>query len=162
MAAAARSAAGAARRARLGRQRHAHQRPQPLDRARAARAVAVDAGRKLRQHPARAARRRRRDCWRDRAAVTHLGDELADFADTAAVLALCRSRDRVDTSVAHLAGALGRPTCGAAAVLAGLALDARSRRSPWYPAVRLFRQPAIGDWASVIARVRAELAAIAA
>ena len=41
--------------------------------------------------------------------ILHLGDELADFADTAAVLALCDLAICVDTSVAHVAGALGRP-----------------------------------------------------
>jgi tetratricopeptide (TPR) repeat protein len=90
--------------------------------------------------------------------ITHLGDELADFADTAAVLSLCDLVICVDTSVAHVAGALGRPTL----VLLPFQPDWRwtldRDRSPWYPAMRLFRQPAPGDWASVIARVRDELA----
>ena len=89
--------------------------------------------------------------------IAHLGDDLADFADTAAVLTLCDLLICVDTSVAHVAGALGRPAC----VLLPFQPDWRwtldRDRSPWYPALRLFRQPVPGDWSSVIARVRAEL-----
>jgi tetratricopeptide (TPR) repeat protein len=91
--------------------------------------------------------------------VTHLGPELADLADTAAVLALVDLVVCVDTSVAHLAGALGRPCF----VLLPFQPDWRwtldRETSPWYPALRLFRQPSIGDWASAIARVRQALAA---
>jgi hypothetical protein len=90
--------------------------------------------------------------------ITHLGGELADFTDTAAVLALADLVICVDTSIAHVAGALGRP----AWVLLPFQPDWRwtqdRNHSPWYPAVRLFRQPAIGDWSGVIAKVRDELA----
>ena len=89
--------------------------------------------------------------------ITHLGAELADFTDTAAVLALADLVICVDTSIAHVAGALGRP----AFVLLPFQPDWRwtldRERSPWYPALRLFRQPAIGDWPSVIARVATKL-----
>jgi len=92
--------------------------------------------------------------------VMHLGDELESFDDTAAVLTLCDAVVCVDTSVAHVAGALGRP----AMVLLPFQPDWRwtldRERSPWYPAMRLLRQPAIGDWASVIARAGHEVAAI--
>jgi tetratricopeptide (TPR) repeat protein len=85
--------------------------------------------------------------------LTHVGDALADFDDTAAVLALVDLVITVDTSVAHLAGALGRPTF----VLVPFCPDWRwmlaRADSPWYPTARLFRQPAVGDWESVIARV---------
>ena len=86
----------------------------------------------------------------------HLGDELADFSDTAAVLALADLVITVDTSVAHLAGALGRPLW----ILLPFWPDWRwtlDRASPWYPDARLFRQGADGDWDPVIARVRAEI-----
>jgi tetratricopeptide (TPR) repeat protein len=90
--------------------------------------------------------------------IVHLGPELDDFADTAAVLALVDLVVSVDTSVAHVAGALGRPGF----VLLPFQPDWRwlldRDHSPWYPAVKLFRQPAIGDWGPVIERVRAELA----
>jgi tetratricopeptide (TPR) repeat protein len=90
--------------------------------------------------------------------IVHLGDELTDFADTAAVLSLADLVISVDTSVAHLAGALGRP----AWVMLPFQPDWRwtldGERSPWYPATRLFRQPAIGNWASVVERVREDIA----
>ena len=89
--------------------------------------------------------------------LLHLGSELDDFDDTAAVLSLVDLAITVDTSVAHLAGALGRPTW----LLVPFAPDWRwmldREDSPWYPTARLFRQPAPGDWASVIGAARAEL-----
>jgi len=93
--------------------------------------------------------------------LTHLGGELADFADTAAVLALADLVISVDSAVAHLAGAMGRPLW----ILLPFAADWRwmldREDSPWYPTARLVRQPSLGDWDSVIGRVRAELAVAA-
>jgi len=86
--------------------------------------------------------------------VTHLGGQFADMADTAAVLSLVDLVIAVDTSVVHLAASMGRPTW----VLLPFTPDWRwtlsSERSPWYPKARLFRQPAIGDWASVVTALR--------
>ncbi|MBX9823558.1 MAG: tetratricopeptide repeat protein [Xanthobacteraceae bacterium] len=86
--------------------------------------------------------------------IAHVGAELDDFADTAAVLTLCDLLVCVDTSVAHVAGALGRPV----ALLVPFQPDWRwmldREASPWYPSIRLFRQSAPRDWDGVIARVR--------
>jgi tetratricopeptide (TPR) repeat protein len=84
--------------------------------------------------------------------VTHVGAELDDFADTAAVVTLCDLVITVDTSVAHLAGALGRPLW----VMLTFAPDWRwtlGESTPWYPGARLFRQSTQGDWHGVVARV---------
>lgn len=84
-------------------------------------------------------------------------DALTDFAETAALLALMDLVVTADTSVAHLAGAMGRPTW----LLVPFAPDFRWLRDradcPWYPSFRLFRQDRRGDWDSVVARVAAEL-----
>jgi len=89
--------------------------------------------------------------------VTHVGAELADFSDTAAVIALADLVVTVDTAVAHLTGAIGRPVW----VLLPFAPDWRwtltGETTPWYPTARLFRQTALGDWDGVIARIGAEL-----
>ena len=80
-----------------------------------------------------------------------------DFADTAALIALMDAVVTVDTSVAHLAGALGKPVC----ILIPHNPDWRwmlgRDDSPWYPTARLFRQPVPGDWDSVLDRVAAAL-----
>lgn len=90
-----------------------------------------------------------------------LGHELRDFADTAAALETIDLLITVDTSIAHLAGALGKPCW---VLLPWHKTDWRWLRdrddSPWYPGtMRLFRQTRRGDWAEVIARVHAALAA---
>src|SRR5262249_33543299 len=93
------------------------------------------------------------------APVLHLGPELADFDDTAAVLAHCDVVISVDTSVAHLAGALGRPLWLLLPFAADWRWTAADERSPWYPAARLYRQPQLGDWESVVTKVLKDLPA---
>lgn len=84
--------------------------------------------------------------------------ELTDFVDTAGLIKQLDLVVSVDTSVAHLAGALGAPTI----VLLPFAADFRWLRagdaSAWYPGMRLFRQPRPKDWDSVIDAVREHLA----
>jgi tetratricopeptide (TPR) repeat protein len=91
--------------------------------------------------------------------VLHLGSELADFDDTAAVLAQCELAIAVDTSVAHLAAAMGRPVWILLPYFSDWRWTAAEGKSPWYPSARLFRQPQPGNWASVIARVASEVSA---
>lgn len=91
--------------------------------------------------------------------VIDLSPELSDFVDTAAALQNLDLLITIDTAGAHLAGALGRPTW----VLLQFAADwrwfAERSDSPWYPTLRLFRQPKPGDWETPIARVANELRA---
>jgi len=81
-----------------------------------------------------------------------------DLSDAAAAVSNLDLVITVDTSVCHLAGALAAPVW----TLIPFAPDWRwllqREDSPWYPTMRLFRQPKIGDWQSVVERVRAELA----
>ena len=90
--------------------------------------------------------------------IRNYGDQLKNFADTAALVELMDLVVTVDTAVAHLAGAMGKPVW----ILLPHNSDWRwlldCVDSGWYPTARLFRQPAMGDWASVIQQVGAELA----
>ena len=85
-------------------------------------------------------------------------DEVEDFADTAAIIDHLDLVISVDTSVLHLAGALGKP----AWLLNRFDTDWRwlldREDSPWYPTVRIFRQTSFGDWDSVLPRVAEALA----
>ncbi|SMH45340.1 tetratricopeptide repeat protein [Azospirillum agricola] len=89
-------------------------------------------------------------------------DGVRDFADTAALLANLDLLIAVDTSAAHLAGAMGLPVW----LLLPFVPDWRwlldRSDSPWYPSLRLFRQPRPGDWATVLGTVAAVLKAQAA
>lgn len=100
---------------------------------------------------------------RDRAAlaafptlVDHAA-RIGDFADTAALVAQMDLVVSADTSVLHLAGAMSRPVWGLIPFMPDWRWLLRRSDSPWYPTMRLFRQPAHGDWASVVARVTAAL-----
>ncbi len=90
--------------------------------------------------------------------IRQFGDAIQDFGDTAALCELMDLVISVDTSVAHLSGALGKPTW----VLLPYVPDWRwlldREDSPWYPSVRLYRQDSDREWAKVLGSVRAELA----
>jgi len=87
----------------------------------------------------------------------HYEEELADFSDTAALCALMDVVVSVDTSVAHLSGALGKPTW----LMLPFSPDWRwllgRRDSPWYPGMRLYRQNEPGNWNDVFEDVRRDL-----
>lgn len=77
-------------------------------------------------------------------------NELDDFADTAALIANLDLVIAVDTAVAHLAGAMGKPVWTLLPFSPEWRWLLHRADSPWYPTMRLFRQPAIGDWKSVM------------
>jgi len=83
---------------------------------------------------------------------------IRDFADTAAFAGNLDLLISVDTSVAHLAGAMGVPTWLIAAYSADWRWLLDREDCPWYPSVRIFRQASPGDWPGVIERVAAALA----
>ncbi len=93
--------------------------------------------------------------------VQHLGDDIVDFADSAAIISQLDLLLCVDTAVAHLAGALGIPCW---IMLPAYQPDWRwlsaRQDSPWYPSVRLFRQNQEGEWASVVEEIALQLAAL--
>jgi hypothetical protein len=86
-----------------------------------------------------------------------LSPELTDFHETAAAMTALDLIITIDTSTAHLAGALGRPTW----TLLPWSPDWRwlldREDSPWYPTMRLFRQTKLDEWGDVLERVREEL-----
>jgi tetratricopeptide (TPR) repeat protein len=89
--------------------------------------------------------------------VRDFSADLADFAETAGLVEQLDLVISVDTSVAHLAGGMGKPVW----LLLPFAPDYRwmlgRADSPWYPGMRLFRQPVFGDWAGVVREVAAAL-----
>jgi tetratricopeptide (TPR) repeat protein len=94
---------------------------------------------------------------RERADIVDLTEHLIDFSETAALVSCLDLVITVDTSVAHLSAALGRPTW----ILLPYVPDYRwlldRDDSPWYPTVRLFRQTETRDYADVLDRVRTAL-----
>jgi len=91
------------------------------------------------------------------AKIVDLQDELADFAETAAAISLLDLVISVDTSVAHLAGALGKSVWILLPHAAEWRWLERREDTPWYPTARLFRQRKSGDWGDVVERVNAGL-----
>ena len=89
--------------------------------------------------------------------IIDLGPDITAYSDTAAIIENLDRVIAVDTSVVHLAGALGKPVWN----LVSFASDWRwlldRDDSPWYPTMRIFRQPRLGDWQSVLHKVHSEL-----
>jgi hypothetical protein len=94
----------------------------------------------------------------DKLGVRSFPGKIKNFADTAALMSSMDHVVSVDTAVAHLAAALGKPTF---IMLNNFAVDWRwllnRKDSPWYPSALLFRQPSIGDWRSVFDQVTKQL-----
>jgi tetratricopeptide (TPR) repeat protein len=97
------------------------------------------------------------DVLRDLPKLLHLGGEIRDFNDTAALISLVDIVVTVDTVVAHLAGAMGKSVLILLPHVADFRWMRQREDTPWYPTAKLLRQPAPGDWDSVIARLRDEL-----
>ncbi len=91
------------------------------------------------------------------ARIAPLGEELSDFADTAALIENLDLVISVDTALAHLAGALGKPVW----ILLRYSGEWRwllgRQDSPWYPTARIFRQKTPGDWAGLLCELVAQL-----
>jgi len=95
------------------------------------------------------------DSWLGPKIFNH-DDQLNDFSDTAALIENLDLIISVDTSVAHMAGAMGKPVW----VLTQFSVDWRwsdGQRESWYPTAKVFSQPSHDDWTSVIESVRREL-----
>ena len=99
--------------------------------------------------------------WLNQTPIRDLAPHLSDFADTAAVLGHLDLVISVDTAVAHLAGALGRPIWLLVPFVPEWRWMLAREDSPWYPTMRLFRQAAPGDWDTLMARVAAALGSLA-
>lgn len=84
-------------------------------------------------------------------------EHMHDFADTAALIEALDLVIGVDTSVVHVAGALGKPVWVLSRFDACWRWLIDREDSPWYPTARIFRQPQPGDWTSVMSRVAGEL-----
>jgi tetratricopeptide (TPR) repeat protein len=86
-----------------------------------------------------------------------LGSRFRDFADTAQAIQQLDLVISVDTAVAHLTGALGKPIWTLLPFAAEWRWMLEREDTPWYPAMRLFRQASPGDWKGLLARVSGEL-----
>ncbi len=93
-----------------------------------------------------------------RAPLVNLGPEIESYTDTMAIIAGLELVVTVDTSVAHVVGAMGRPCWLMLPRRADWRWGLRGGASAWYPSVRLFRQRKLGDWGQVARDVVAALA----
>lgn len=99
-------------------------------------------------------------CLQEALVIARLGEELVDFADAAALIENLDLVITVDTAVAHLAGALGKPVWILLSHVADWRWLQERQDSPWYPSARLFRQSAAREWGPVVERVESELKAL--
>ena len=93
--------------------------------------------------------------------IVDLGSQCEDFADTAAAVEALDLVIMTDSSVAHLAGSLGKPVWNLLPFAAYWLYGQDATTTPWYPSMRLFRQPAPGAWDPVFAAARRALEELA-
>src|SRR5262249_52809506 len=105
-------------------------------------------------------RPRDRAILRERGDILDLGSELGTYEDTAAVIEQLDLVISVDTSVAHLAGALGKPVWIMLPYVPDWRWLVGRDDSPWYPTARLFRQTEARAYESVVNRMKTELDAL--
>lgn len=89
--------------------------------------------------------------------ILDLSPSLRDFADTAAAVAALDLVISIDTSVAHLVGAMGKPGWVLISTAREWRWAAPGSESAWYPSLRLFRQKSAGDWSDVVCAIAAAL-----
>jgi hypothetical protein len=89
--------------------------------------------------------------------ITECGEGLLDFGDTAALVSVLDLVITVDTAVAHVAGALGKPVWVMLPFVPDWRWLLKRDTSPWYPSMRLFRQTSPGDWRSVVSLISGHL-----
>ncbi len=89
--------------------------------------------------------------------IQDLSQYLGDFTDTAAIISQLDLVITVDTSVAHLAGAIGKPVWLLLSYIPDWRWLLEREDSPWYPTMKLFRQPSLGDWDSVFHKLKTSL-----
>ncbi|MDA0997629.1 MAG: tetratricopeptide repeat protein [Proteobacteria bacterium] len=92
--------------------------------------------------------------------IIDVTDGILDFADTAAIVAGLDLVISVDTAVLHLAGGMGKPAFGLLSRPTGFLWGTDGDASPWYPTIRLFRQPEPGDWDGAVRAAAAALAGL--
>jgi ADP-heptose:LPS heptosyltransferase len=89
--------------------------------------------------------------------LVSLDSSIRNFSDTAYALSGMQLVITVDTALAHLAGALGIPTLMLVAFIPDFRWMMGRDDSPWYPTLRIYRQPSPGDWDTVIRQVVEDL-----
>jgi hypothetical protein len=93
--------------------------------------------------------------------LTDISDRLTDFAETAAVIAHLDLVITIDSAVAHLAGALGKPVWVLVSAVPDWRYPPEREHSAWYPTMRIFRQAKLGEWDGIVSQVRGELEPLA-